>query len=54
MWLTLSEQMRTIIAKILEVTIDDISIKATTTEKMGYVGRGEGLVAYATALLSKV
>ena len=49
-----SGQMRSIIAEILEVTIEEISIKATTTEKLGFVGREEGLVAYATALLSKV
>ena len=46
------QQMRTVIAEILSVNLDDISIKATTTEKMGFVGREEGLVAYATALLS--
>jgi 2-C-methyl-D-erythritol 2,4-cyclodiphosphate synthase len=45
--------MQAAIAKILELTIDDVSIKATTTEKMGFVGRGEGLVAYATVLLQK-
>ena len=49
-----SGQMRAIIAEILEVSIEDVSIKATTTEKMGFVGREEGLVAYATALLVKV
>jgi 2-C-methyl-D-erythritol 2,4-cyclodiphosphate synthase len=43
--------MRAVIASILEVTVDDISIKATTTEKMGSVGKGEGLAAYATVLL---
>jgi len=48
-----SEEMRQIIATTLEVSTDDISIKATTTEKMGFVGREEGLVAYATVLLEK-
>lgn len=48
-----SDAMRSIIASILEITADDISIKATTTEKMGFVGLGEGLVAYANALLKK-
>jgi len=38
---------------VLEVSVDDISIKATTTEQMGFVGRGEGLMAYATVLLEK-
>jgi 2-C-methyl-D-erythritol 2,4-cyclodiphosphate synthase len=47
-------QMQEVIADILQVTIKDVSIKATTTEKMGFVGREEGVVAYATALLQKV
>ena len=46
-------QMQTAIANILSIDITDISIKATTTEKMGFVGREEGLVAYATVLLKK-
>ena len=46
-------QMQTVIAAILNMSIADISIKATTTEKMGFVGREEGLVAYATVLLEK-
>lgn len=45
--------MQQVIASILHIGIDDISIKATTTEKMGFVGREEGLVAYATVLLCK-
>jgi 2-C-methyl-D-erythritol 2,4-cyclodiphosphate synthase len=45
--------MQAAIAAILEVTLDDVSIKATTTEKMGFAGREEGLVAYATVLLQK-
>lgn len=44
--------MQTCIAEILNIAIDAISIKATTTEKMGFVGREEGLVAYATCLLA--
>src|SRR5688500_2889800 len=47
-------QMRSTIAAILDISVDDISIKATTTEKMGFVGREEGLVAYATVLISKL
>lgn len=47
------EEMRQVTAGILEITIDDVSIKATTTEQMGFAGREEGLVAYATALLQK-
>ena len=46
-------QMQQAIASILEITVDDISIKATTTEQLGFVGREEGLVAYATILLCK-
>lgn len=46
-------QMRNTIAGILNISIDDISIKATTTEKMGFAGREEGLVAYANVLLEK-
>lgn len=46
-------QMQSTIAAILGLTDRDVSIKATTTEKMGFVGRGEGLVAYANCLLIK-
>ncbi len=46
--------MQEAIASILNITIKDISIKATTTENMGFVGREEGLIAYATALLQKI
>jgi 2-C-methyl-D-erythritol 2,4-cyclodiphosphate synthase len=45
--------MQQAIAKVLKVEVDAISIKATTTEKMGFAGREEGLVAYATVLLQK-
>ena len=44
--------MQTCIADVLNISVDAISIKATTTEKMGFVGREEGLVAYATCLLA--
>lgn len=46
------QSMQQCIASILGIEITDISIKATTTEKMGFVGREEGLVAYATCLLA--
>lgn len=46
-------EMRAAMAKVLQIGVDDISIKATTTETMGFVGRGEGLMAYATVLLEK-
>jgi 2-C-methyl-D-erythritol 2,4-cyclodiphosphate synthase len=47
-------KMRQAIAGILNIKETDISIKATTTEKMGFVGREEGLMAYATVLLHKL
>jgi 2-C-methyl-D-erythritol 2,4-cyclodiphosphate synthase len=47
-------QMQEAIAKILQITTKDVSIKATTTEKMGFVGREEGIMAYATVLLQKI
>jgi len=46
-----SGEMKKVIAGILNIGEDDISIKATTNEKMGFIGREEGLVAYATVLL---
>jgi 2-C-methyl-D-erythritol 2,4-cyclodiphosphate synthase len=46
-------EMQRVIAAILELGDDAVSIKATTTEKMGFVGREEGVVAYASALLMK-
>jgi 2-C-methyl-D-erythritol 2,4-cyclodiphosphate synthase len=45
--------MREAMATILGIGADAISIKATTTETMGFVGRAEGLMAYATVLLAK-
>lgn len=47
-------QMQRVIATIIGVQESDVSIKATTTEQLGFVGREEGLVAYATVLLEKV
>ncbi len=44
-------QMQSTIAAICGLTDRDVSIKATTTETMGFVGREEGLIAYATVLL---
>ena len=45
--------MQEVIARITGVETRDVSIKATTTEKMGFVGREEGLMAYATVLLKR-
>ncbi len=49
-----ADEMRSIIAGILEIEIDQVSIKATTKESLGFVGREEGLEASAVALLFKV
>lgn len=46
-------QMKEKLAPILEVHLDQLSIKATTTEKLGFVGHEEGIAAYAVALLEK-
>lgn len=48
------QQMQETIAEIISVKVSDVSIKATTTEKMGFIGRGEGLAAYATILLERI
>lgn len=45
-------EMKAILAKTMSISEDDISIKATTTEKLGYVGREEGVSAYAVALIT--
>jgi len=47
------DQMRAAIAGVLNVPVDDISIKATTTEQLSFIGREEGIVATANVLLRK-
>ncbi|MCM1312483.1 MAG: 2-C-methyl-D-erythritol 2,4-cyclodiphosphate synthase [Bacteroides sp.] len=47
------EEMKSVLAKIMNIDIDDVSIKATTTEKLGFTGREEGISAYAVALIEK-
>ena len=45
--------MQQVLAEVMGVGVDDVSIKATTTEKLGFTGREEGISAYATVLIEK-
>jgi len=47
------ENMRQNIAQVLEIDLDSINIKATTTEHLGFEGKGEGIAAQAICLLKK-
>lgn len=47
------DDMRKVIAEILNTDIENISIKATTTEKLGFIGRGEGISSEAVCLLER-
>lgn len=47
------DSMRECLAGIMEIPMDCVSVKATTTEKLGFVGRGEGCEVYAVAILVK-
>lgn len=46
--------MKVCLSEVMNVSEDDLSIKATTTENLGFVGRQEGISAYCTALIYKV
>ncbi len=46
-------EMKRVLAKVLDCDEEDISIKATTTERLGFTGRQEGIAAYATVLIMK-
>ena len=47
-------EMQEVLAKLMKVDVDDVSIKATTTEKLGFTGREEGISAYETVLIEKL
>ena len=46
-------EMQRVLADVMGIDADDVSIKATTTEKLGFTGREEGISAYATVLIVK-
>jgi len=49
-----NEQIRASIAKLLDATVGQVSLKATTMERMGFIGRHEGMAAQAVVLLERV
>ncbi len=51
---TFIDEMRKTIAQVCSLNLDQVSVKATTTEKLGFVGTEEGISAYASVLLKQV
>ena len=47
------DEMKRTLADVMKISVEDISIKATTNEQLGYVGREEGVCAYAVVLIEK-
>lgn len=48
------DNMKECLAPLMDIGVEDISIKATTTEKLGFTGREEGISAYAVALIERI
>ncbi|MCK9325050.1 MAG: 2-C-methyl-D-erythritol 2,4-cyclodiphosphate synthase [Bacteroidales bacterium] len=48
------EEMRNVLASVMGIMVEQVSIKATTSEKMGYTGTGEGVTAYAVVLVERL
>ena len=46
-------EMQQVLAEVMGIDADEVSIKATTTEKLGFTGREEGISAYATVLIER-
>ncbi len=46
-------EMQKVLSEVMNIDLDDLAIKATTTEKLGFVGKQEGIAAYATVLIEK-
>ena len=47
------DEMRTTISKVLRTSIDNINVKATTTEKLGFIGKEQGMSSYSVCLLQE-
>ena len=47
-------EMQKVLADVMDIDVEDVAIKATTTEKLGFVGTQEGIAAYATVLIQKL